>query len=213
MGRFLADHESHNEAAQPPVVEQRTGERHRTVLQVAKLTTAHGEELCILRNVSSGGLRADVYCDLTRGDAVEFELRTGRRVAGHVAWTKDNAIGVAFDHQVPILDYLAHEAVEGIGHRIRSPRIQIGAAGVISVAADESDIEIVDASQRGMRIRTDLDLPIGSDCRISAAGLDPRGGLVRWCRDGEIGLELKQPMTFAEFAQWRRRSGSRARPH
>ena len=68
--------------------DQRADARHRTVLQVAKLSTQHGDELCILRNVSAGGLRAEVYCHLAVGDPVRLELRTGRGMAGRVVWTQ-----------------------------------------------------------------------------------------------------------------------------
>jgi hypothetical protein len=189
-----------------PAVDQRADQRHRTVLQVAKLATVHGDELCILRNVSAGGLRAEVYCELAPGEPVEFELKTGRRVAGTVVWVEGNAIGVQFDRRVPILSYLAHQAIKELGRRVRAPRVHIGERGLMRVAEREFDIDILDASQGGMRIRTDRVLYAGGACQIVANGLGERAALIRWCRDGEVGLELKRPLAFGEFAAWRKRT-------
>jgi hypothetical protein len=192
-----------------PAVDQRADPRHRTLLQVARLATIHGDELCILRNVSPGGLRAEVYCTLAAGDPVEFELKTGRRVAGTVVWAEGTAIGVQFDRRVPILSYLAHQAITELGRRVRAPRVHIGEQAVVRVAEREFDVEVIDASQAGMRIRTDRVLFAGGACQVMVNGLGERGALVRWCHDGEVGLQLKRPLAFNEFAAWRKQ-GKRA---
>ena len=194
-------------------VEQRSDQRHSTVLQVAKLATLHGDQLCILRNVSAGGLRAEVYGDLAVGEPVEFELKTGRRVSGHVVWVSGSSIGVEFDRKVPILSYLAHQAIKELGYRIRAPRVQVGEPGLLRIADHEFTMEIVDASQGGMRIRTDRLLRAGGAVQIAAQGLGERGALVRWCRDGEAGLELKRRLSFHEFAAWRRQGKAAAELH
>jgi len=186
-----------------PAREKRADSRHRTVLQVAKLQTARGDELCILRNVSAGGLRADVYTDLAVGEPVRFELKTGRSVAGRVAWTNGEAIGVEFDRKVPILAYLAHQAIEELGRRVRAPRVHVGKGGFLRVADQEHPVEIVDASQAGMCVRTDRILPEGCTCQVITEGLSERGAIVRWCHDGLAGLQFKQPLQFREFAAWR----------
>ncbi len=196
-----------NLAGRPPattlILDPRTDLRHRTVLQIAKLTTAHGDQLCILRNVSAGGLEAVVYCDLAVGDPVQFELRTGRSMAGLVVWTNGSSIGVAFDHKVPILSYLTHQAIQEMGRRVRSPRVRIDEGGFLRVADHEFPVDIVDASQAGMRIRTNRTLATGGPCQIVTDGLGERGALVRWSRDGEVGIQFNQPLSFSEFGQWR----------
>lgn len=191
-----------------PAGDQRADVRHRTVLQVAKLATERGDELCILRNVSAGGLRAEVYCRLSVGDRVQLELRTGRGMRGRVVWVSGSSIGVEFDRKVPILSYLAHQAMRELGRRIRAPRVRIGEPGILRVPEGDFPADIVDASQGGMRLRTDRALSAGSACRVVAEGLGERGALVRWCREGQIGLQLKRPLCFHEFAQWRTRTKS-----
>ncbi|MDB5677921.1 PilZ domain-containing protein [Sphingomonas bacterium] len=189
--------------AASPAGDLRADARHRTVLQVAKLATERGDELCILRNVSAGGLRAEVYCQLAVGDPVQLELRTGRGMAGRVVWASGSSIGVAFDRKVPILSYLAHQAMQELGRRVRPPRVRIGEPGILRLPEGDFLAAIVDASQAGMRIRSDRKLSAGTECKVVGEGLGERGALVRWCRDGEMGVQLKQPLSFREFAQWR----------
>jgi hypothetical protein len=177
--------------------------RHRTVLQIAKLETLQGDQLCILRNVSAGGLEAVVYCDLAVGDPVQFELRTGRCMAGLVVWTKGSSIGVAFDQKVPILSYLTHQAIQEMGRRVRSPRVRMNEPGRLRIAGGEFAIDIQDASQAGMRIRTNRVLAVGEPCHIAAGGFSERSAFVRWSRDGEVGIQLNRPLSFSEFGQWR----------
>ena len=205
MSDLLTDRTDAVATPAAPAREQRADGRHRTVLQVARIETPRGDELCILRNVSAGGLRAHVYCDLAVGEPVRFELKTGSSVAGRVAWARDSAIGVEFDRKVPILAYLAHQAITELGRRVRAPRIHIGEPAIMHVADREVAIEIVDASQAGMRVRTDCALIADGDCRIIAEGLGERGAIVRWCHDGEAGLQLKRPLDFRDFAAWRTR--------
>lgn len=204
MATFLYDQTRRAQlTAGTPAGDQRADERYKTVLQVAKLETAQGDALCILRNVSAGGLQAVVYSSLAVGDPVRFQLRTGRAMTGHVVWTSGSVIGVAFDRKVPILTYLAHQAIKEMGRRARPPRVRIGESGALRVADREFSIGIVDASQAGMRIATPHVLSAGDACRIVADGLGERDAVARWCSDGQIGLELDHPLCFREFARWR----------
>lgn len=189
-----------------PAGDQRADERHQTVLQVAKLATDRGDELCILRNVSAGGLQAVVYCQLAVGDPIRFVLRTGRSMTGRVVWTSGSTIGVAFDRKVPILTYLVHQAIEEMGREPRPPRIRLDEPAVLRIADREFPIDLVDASLTGMRIRTDEALSRDDLCRIVAGGLGEREMVTRWHRDGEAGLRFARPLGFREFALWRKQN-------
>ena len=199
-----------NQSLQPESIpalvgDRRADERHRTILQVAKLSTVQGDELCILRNLSAGGLRAEVYRELSVGEPVRFELKTGRSMTGHVAWVDGLSIGVEFDRRIPIMPYLTHQVIGELGRRIRPPRVQVREPALLRVADREFAVEIVDASQAGMRVKTDRVLYEGGACQVVAEGLGTRGVIVRWCHDGEVGLQLKQPLSFRDFAAWRTR--------
>lgn len=57
-----------------------------------------------IRNLSAGGLMAEIAEPLSLGEAVEFEVRGIGWIPGRVAWRVAGRIGVAFDHPIdPVL--------------------------------------------------------------------------------------------------------------
>lgn len=53
-----------------------------------------------IRNLSAGGLMAEVPVRVTRGEPVEINLRSIGWITGHVAWITEGRIGIAFDHPI-----------------------------------------------------------------------------------------------------------------
>lgn len=183
--------------------ERRRNARHATVLQIAKLSTDQCEELCILRDISSNGLRAEVYCPMNIGDEVSFELKTGRRVSGRVAWTDGKSIGVEFDVKIPVLAVLAHQTLDELGYKARQPRLRTDAPARLYIDDNAISVRLCDVSQAGTRISVDRILRLGARCEIALEGLGRRKAIIRWYRNGEAGVLFVQPMTYPEFAAWR----------
>src|SRR4051812_28657856 len=65
---------------QPP--ERRSAARHLTILRVGALVGPHGRELCLVRNISAGGLMAHVYSNHRMGERVAVELKTKQPIEG-----------------------------------------------------------------------------------------------------------------------------------
>lgn len=186
-----------------PGVERRGATRHATVLQIAKLSTDSCEELCILRDISSTGLRAESYYPLSVGARVSLELKTGRRVTGHVVWSDGSAFGVEFDVKVPVFAILAHQTLDELGRRVRQPRLRANTEASLFLGEEEIAVRLSDVSQAGLRIGVGRLLRIGARVEIALQGLGRRKAIVRWYRDGEAGVMFVQPMTYPEFAAWR----------
>lgn len=53
-----------------------------------------------VRNLSATGLMADSERPFRVGEMVRVELRGLGRVSGTIAWTKNERIGIAFDHAI-----------------------------------------------------------------------------------------------------------------
>lgn len=64
-----------------------------------------------IRNLSAGGLMAEIADPIAQGASVEFDVRGIGWVPGRVAWSVAGRIGVAFDH--PIDPVLARKPVTG----------------------------------------------------------------------------------------------------
>lgn len=60
-----------------------------------------GEEREVrIRNLSAGGLMAEIPVDVSLGDQVEVNLQNIGWLSGHVAWVTDGRIGIAFNHPI-----------------------------------------------------------------------------------------------------------------
>jgi len=183
--------------------ERRRSARHTTLFQVAKLCTGRSEELCILRDISDTGLRAEVYCRVEPGEKVVLEMRTGHRVSGHVIWSRDPSIGVHFDAPISVPEVLAHCSFDDRLARMRPPRIDVEMPGLVLAGRNLIDVTIRNISQAGIGVVCTELLQVATDVTVRLAGIGQRGAKVRWYREGECGLQLLQPLTYAEFAAWR----------
>lgn len=87
--------------SEPPPTSQRAQRRDSLLLRAeVRSLDGHGAITAIVRNLSAGGMMAEhdfVYPIDTR---VEVQLRNLGAVAGRVAWTVENRMGIAFDREI-----------------------------------------------------------------------------------------------------------------
>lgn len=77
---------------------QRSEQRESMFLQAHVIPVAGGDaQLLRVRNLSAGGLMAEGGRGLARGMIVKVDLRGIDNIAGRVAWTTSDRIGIAFD--------------------------------------------------------------------------------------------------------------------
>jgi hypothetical protein len=67
---------------------------------VLRLSVAQDEREVRIRNLSAGGLMAEVPIQVSRGEAVEVHLRSIGWITGHIAWVTEGRVGIAFDHPI-----------------------------------------------------------------------------------------------------------------
>lgn len=185
--------------------ERRKGHRHITVLQVAKLVTGRCEELCIVRDISDGGLKAEIYCPLAVGESVEVQFKSGEQVRGHVAWIEDRQAGIAFDQPIEAERLLVRREHDAEGHPIRAPRLKVDMPGMLRVHGEQVCVRVTDISLDGCRVQSDLILKPGTGCEISLPGLGYRLAAIRWFRDNQAGVRLDERLSYQDFAHWRHR--------
>ena len=72
-----------------------------SMLLMATLRRANGSDIAIkVRNLSGGGMMAELPVNLLRDERVEVDLRGIGIVPGKVAWAGGGRAGIAFDHAV-----------------------------------------------------------------------------------------------------------------
>nr|WP_281397068.1 PilZ domain-containing protein [Sphingobium boeckii] len=181
--------------------DRRQGERYLSIMRVGKLVKQDAQELCVIRNISSGGLMAHVTAHHAIGDRIEIELKSDVRLSGEVVWVKDGNIGVRFDGEVEVSDILTHRPGAD-GRKSRAPRLEVHGKAVLKCDDLQCNAEIRDISQGGMKVDVAQALIAGRDIVIKVKGLETMKGVVRWCREGQAGLAFLRPIPFDALTRW-----------
>lgn len=188
-----------------PAPERRQAERYTTTMRVGTMKTERGRELCLVRNISCGGLRARVYGDVPVGTHAEIELKSGQSVAGEVIWAEDDQIGLRFDRPVDVADVLSTATAAAEGQRSRLPRIEIRRFATVRCGVRVLRGETVNLSQGGVKLSLPaMQMPPeeGAAVVVAIAGLDPVPGTVRWSRAGEAGVEFNSLIPLKRLFAW-----------
>nr|WP_256869511.1 PilZ domain-containing protein [Sphingobium lactosutens] len=177
--------------------------RVTTLLLIGKMRSQHGESLCRIRNLSSGGLMAEVHVPLTEGDIVEIELKAGDRLSGEVRWIMAGRMGIAFDAPVEVGTLLARAAARSSEQGlVRAPRFAAECPVDLRGDGRRHVGRLVNLSQGGARLHVDMELERDQLLTLSIAGLPDRMGGIRWARDGALGLAFVEPLSFDELGVW-----------
>lgn len=184
----------------PP--ERRGHERHVKILRVGVLVIDGRRELCLIRNISAGGLMAHVYSSLKPDQRVIVELKTHEPIAGRIAWVRDANVGVAFDTSADIEALLANPTNLDNGWRARSPRIEVDRAAIVRVDGVASSARIRDISQSGVKLETRAALTVNGDVVVIPDGLDPIAGVVRWRDDERAGIVFNRIVPLPDLITW-----------
>ncbi|WP_326523415.1 PilZ domain-containing protein [Sphingomonas sp.] len=193
------------------LAERRHGRRHITVLRVAKVVRPHGDELCVIRNISDGGVMAHLYAPAQVGEHVAIEFKSGARLDGTVRWARGDDAGIQFDHTIDIAAFLAGEGdVSGV--EPRAPRLEVGMPAVMRVGVRMRPVTICNISQGGLKFRAIEGIEPDQAVVARIAGLEPLAGRVRWRHDEFAGLEFDAPIAFPVLARWAAEAPGRLRP-
>ena len=189
----------------PSPAERRRQERHIRILRVGVLFLNGRRELCLIRNISSGGLMAHVYSAVTAGEPVTVELKTNQQVSGKIAWTEGSDAGISFDAPVDIVELLANPPVLDNGWRPRSPRVEVNRSATVRAGARTRWVRTRDISQSGIKIESDQPFEVDSAVVVSLEHLGPLNGVVRWQAGNVCGIEFNQVIPFGELIEWLKR--------
>jgi hypothetical protein len=193
--------------AAPPPPDRRRQQRHLTILRVGALTVDGIRELCLVRNISAGGVMAHVYRSLPVGTRVEVEIKNDDPLPGRVVWEADANVGIAFDEKIDVPDLLATSKLLGDGRQARRPRVEINRLAKLRCGADVYFVDALDISQGGVKLAVEAALPADAEVVVTLEGFRPLPGIVRWVRDGHCGIGFFQVIPIAVLCEWLRSGG------
>ena len=189
----------------PAPPERRRQERHLTILRVGILIVDGRRELCLIRNVSAGGLMAHVYSPVREGERVTVELKSNQAIRGRIAWVRDANAGIAFEKPVDIASLLANPPVLDNGWKPRLPRVEIDRLATLRVGARTYWVQTRDISQGGVKIDTDQPFETGTAVVVTLERFRPLPGTVRWQNGRACGIAFNALIPFDELIAWLKR--------
>jgi hypothetical protein len=187
-------------ATSPPIQpDRRGGDRFLSLLRVGAIMIGERRELCLIRNVSGGGMMIRAYSDIPVGTALTVELKQGDPVSGVVKWVEGGLTGVEFDEPIDVLLLLAPP---GEGPRPRLPRIEVDCTAWIREDGDVIRTRIINISQGGICVEARSPLTIGADVVVTLPGLTPAAGVVKWSDGGAYGIGFNRALNLSELVEW-----------
>ena len=173
--------------------------RQVSLYRVGALTVEGRRELCVVRNVSAGGLMLTSFSTIEPGARITVEFKQGECVEGMVAWSNGKSVGMQFDRSVDVAAILANPSS---GRRPRMLRIDIECAMTVRAGAATYEVRALDISQGGVCVETRDLLSLGADVIVRIEGLPPEPAVVRW-RDGDCyGLGFNRLLSVNSLAAW-----------
>lgn len=180
----------------PERPDRRHGERYLSLLRVGALVVDGRRELCLVRNVSAGGMLIRPYSAITVGTRVSVELKHGETVSGVARWIEEGLVGIAFDQPIDVVTLLAPTED---GPQPRMPRIELDCTAWVREDADVYRSRTLNISQGGMCIEGDPRLRANAKVIVSLAGLGPINGVVKWKEDDRYGIGFNHVLAISEL--------------
>ena len=169
-------------------------------LRIAKLVAPQGEQLMRIREVSAGGLMADVGFAVPVGDQVSVEL-SAQQIPATVTWTRQGSVGLKFDQSVDLGELLAGRKPRH-GFRPRPPRLEVGCKASVKLGDSYYTVDVHDISLAGMKVEPIGEYCLGKKVVVAVESLKPIRGEVRWFSEGRAGIVFDKPLQFEALAEW-----------
>jgi hypothetical protein len=186
--------------AVPRPVERRNDDRVMPMLRIAKLTSERGEQLIRVRNVSAGGLMADLGQPVSVGESLKVEL-SSQQIPASVIWVREGSVGLKFDQNVDLGELLAGRK-QRHGFRPRPPRMEVSCKASLRVDKIYYTVDVHDISLGGMKVEPIDQYCLGKEVIVVVESLRPIKGEVRWYSDRKAGIVFDEPLSFEELAEW-----------
>jgi hypothetical protein len=167
--------------AAPERPDRRQDERYVSLLRVGALVMRGRRELCLIRNISAGGMMIRPYSPVMPGTRLSVELKHGEAVDGVAQWSDKGLVGVVFDRPIDVLALLS--ASEGTP-RPRMPRIDLNCSASLRCDGDVFRVQVANISQGGICVKSSTAVEIDANVVVSVIGLHSAAGVVKW-RDGD----------------------------
>jgi hypothetical protein len=181
--------------------EQRGAPRFTLLIRAAKLVSAQGEFVCVVRDVSETGFSVRLFHRLPDGKAYTLHMPGGAIHDLVCVWQRGREAGFALAQPVGVTTLIA----ESGEYPKRSLRLMLRFPVTITTYEGRLQATVENLSQQGARLNCDRLLAIDQTVRIDMPDLSgtPRGirAKVRWRRDLAYGVVFEDTSALGDFAR------------
>lgn len=181
--------------------DQRAAPRFTLLIRAAKLVSAQGEFVCVIRDVSETGVSVRLFHALPAGKSFALHMPAGAVYEMTEVWQRGNEAGFAFAHPTDVANLIN----ESSDYPKRGLRLGLRFPVTLYALSGRIEAEVANLSQQGALLTCDKLLAIDQTLRITAPDL--LGGQrelrakVRWRSEGSYGLVFDDTLTLGEFAR------------
>ncbi|WP_232332848.1 PilZ domain-containing protein [Novosphingobium aquimarinum] len=181
-----------------PGAEQRQEPRLALLLRTAKVVSPQGEFLCIIRDVSEGGVRLRLFHLLPESfDGGLVELGNGAQFGVERVWESNGEAGFRFTQPIDLEAFMG----EASPYPKRAIRLCMDVPAEIAFAGQQIPVRIHDLSRQGACIESEELLARGQVLRIKGPHLPEIEATVCWRRAPNYGLVFDRIMTMSDLAE------------
>ncbi|MBA3863702.1 MAG: PilZ domain-containing protein [Erythrobacter sp.] len=188
---------------QPPITgeEMRAAPRFTLLIRAAKLISAQGEFVCVIRDVSETGVSVRLFHTLPSCKNFALHLAGGAAYELTQVWERGNEAGFTFVNTVAVQQLIS----ESGEYPKRGLRLGLCFPVTITSLSQRLEGVVENLSQQGARIACDGLLAIDQSVRIEVPTVNGEmrevRAKVRWRRDSHYGVVFDDTFALGDFAR------------
>ncbi|WP_240782067.1 PilZ domain-containing protein [Qipengyuania sediminis] len=194
MATAAADCANGFEAESPR--EMRAAPRFTSLIRAAKLISPEGEFVCVLRDVSSTGVRLRCFHPLPTGGGCTLELQNGETFALERVREDEGGVSFRFAQPVPV-ERLVHDT---LAFPRRQLRLNVAIPLTLRTLAGPVAAMTENIAQQGCRLTSAVPLALAQPVIVEGRGIPAIRAKVRWRRGSSCGLVFDDTFSLSEFA-------------
>ena len=171
--------------------------RMALLMRMAKLVSAQGEFVCVVRDVSLQGISIRMFHALPSCDLFTLELQTGNCYDIRKVWVRDRDAGFEFAQAVDLQKIIQETGT----YPKRAMRLAICLPITFATRQARRSGTILNLSQQGARIESDALLAIDETICLEGHDLGDVHAKVRWRKGREYGLVFDDTFSLQDFAR------------
>lgn len=197
----MARRKSTSPADAPPPDDQRGARRFTLLLRAGKLITGEGEFLCLLRDVSAGGVKLRLFHPLPLQGDCTVELSSGARLAVRPVWQEGELVGLRFARGPVEVGALLEDAGP---FPKRTIRLRLRQPCPLTIHEPDRTLPgaLCDISQHGAALLCEERIAIGTALELAAEPIGAIAARVRWRRGNRYGVVFTQSFRLDELARF-----------